>query len=408
MPGINLEAGNSMNITRREIEKQFDRVVANGWLPWFQREAKRANTTTAHLLGIGSRETNLKNIRGDFRGGKYHGFGVMQVDIGTDPEYARTWTPEKVEPSIVRGVDIYLSKVKDTKYGSGKKLAVRGRWFTGRAAEPDDIRRIATAAYNCGRWAYWHFTRMENVDSTTTGDDYSRDVYDRAVQFADILEERGYETMAVHRELELQGKYARREDIKQYGFEPVAERLKLVKGQPQEAAEELEATTYGRELDDIQAAAAEPEPETPTVNSPNGEITPNNTENAAGTQADPNAIPQTPQPAFKPEEKVIAPPDKEGATAKATTWTIGGFVVPGFIVTGISTVKQAISDGYVSADQVGNTVLNFITQNQKYVFILGGCLIGFLALKKLLKQITFWIEMYIAARPDWHDVKVKR
>ena len=27
---------------------------------------------------------NLKNIKGDFRDGIYHGYGAMQVDIGND------------------------------------------------------------------------------------------------------------------------------------------------------------------------------------------------------------------------------------------------------------------------------------------------------------------------------------
>ncbi len=240
-----------MNATRRDLEAQFNRVVQKGWLGWFQREAKRARTTTAHLLAIGSRETNLKNIKGDFRGGRYHGFGVMQVDIGTDANYARTWTPENVEPSIVRGVDIYLSKVADTGRGVGSRLSVRSRSFVGAPVEADDIRRISTAAYNCGRWAYYHFSRGQNVDSTTTGKDYSRDVYDRAVTFADILEERGLERMAINTELRLQGKYARRSHVEQFNFgDIIAARFKAPVGEAQEADDELLAATYGRDVDD--------------------------------------------------------------------------------------------------------------------------------------------------------------
>lgn len=242
-----------MNATRRDLEAQFNRVLQLGWLPWFQREAKRAGTTTSHLLGIGSRETNLKNIRGDFRNGHYNGFGVMQVDIGTDAAYARAWTPANVEPSIVRGVDIYLWKARDTKACVGKKTSIRSRSFVGRAVEADDLRRVSTAAYNCGRWGHYHFSRGEHVDSTTTGDDYSRDVYDRAVVFADILEERGLETMAVHQELALQGKYARSEARKQYGFEDLPERVKLAAGSPEEGQDELAAVDYERDTPDRNA-----------------------------------------------------------------------------------------------------------------------------------------------------------
>lgn len=240
-----------MNATRRDLEIQFGRVVKSGWLPLFQREAKRGGTTTAHLLGIGSRETNLKNIRGDFRGGRYHGYGILQVDIGTDANYARAWSPENVEPGIVRGVDIYQSKVRDTKASIGKKVMVRSRSFVGAAADEEDLRRIATAAYNCGRWAHYHFSRGQNVDTTTTGDDYSRDVYDRAVEFADMLEERGIEKMAIQRELDLQGKYARKSHREMFGYQPPAERVNLPPGVPQEDQEELNRVDYEREDEDL-------------------------------------------------------------------------------------------------------------------------------------------------------------
>lgn len=235
-----------MNATRKQLEAQFQAVVRQGWLAWFQREARRAGTTTSHLLGMGSRETNLKNIKGDYRNGRYNGFGVMQVDIGTDPVYARTWTPDKVEPSIVRGVDIYLSKVVDTKWSVGKKVLARNRSFVGRMPEADDLRRIATAAYNCGRWAHYHFSRGTHMDSTTAGGDYSRDVYDRAVEFAEMLEHGGYEPNAIAAELTLQGKYARQSHRDRFRI-VTNPRVNLPLDEPQEAAEMLEAADYGRD-----------------------------------------------------------------------------------------------------------------------------------------------------------------
>jgi len=235
-----------MKISKQEIARQLNRVIADGWLPFFQTAAQKAGTTTAHFLAIGSRETNLKNIRGDFRGGMYHGYGVMQVDIGTDAEYARTWTPQKVEPSIRRGGEIYLSKLKQVKNGVGKKLTVRGRSFVGREVDNDDARRIATAAYNCGLWAYYHFCSGQNVDTTTTGDDYSRDVYDRAVYFADLLEQMNIERKAVYNELFLQGKYARASHLAEFGVKLSANRLKLPAGDAQETQSALEQTDYER------------------------------------------------------------------------------------------------------------------------------------------------------------------
>jgi hypothetical protein len=89
----------------------------------------------------------------------------------------------------------------------GEFIRFKGKQFHGRHVGEDDLRRIATAAYNCGLWAYYHFSRGEHVDSTTTGHDYSRDVYNRAISFAQLLEESGHEPDALSREVQLQGKY---------------------------------------------------------------------------------------------------------------------------------------------------------------------------------------------------------
>lgn len=196
-----------MNITPKQIKSQYDRVKRDNWLPWFEEAAEKANTTTAHFLAIGSRETNLKNIRGDFRNNRYNGFGVMQVDVGTDAEYAKNWKASDVEPSIRRGGEIYESKLDQVINGQGKSLTVKGKKFVGRKVQSDDARRIATSAYNCGLWAYFHFTNEAHIDSSTTGKDYSRDVYDRAIEFAALLEADG-EAGALAREIQLQGKYA--------------------------------------------------------------------------------------------------------------------------------------------------------------------------------------------------------
>lgn len=196
-----------MNITPKQIKSQYDRVKRDNWLPWFAEAAERASTTTAHFLAIGSRETNLRNIRGDFRNNRYNGFGVMQVDVGTDAEYAKNWKASDVEPSIRRGGEIYESKLDQVINGQGKSLTVKGKKFVGRKVQPDDARRIATSAYNCGLWAYFHFTNEAHIDSSTTGKDYSRDVYDRAIEFAALLESDG-DAGALAREIQLQGKYA--------------------------------------------------------------------------------------------------------------------------------------------------------------------------------------------------------
>lgn len=232
-----------MAISAAEIKRQFNRAKTSNWLPWFQQAADRIGTSTAHLLAHGSRETNLKNIRGDFRGGIYHGFGVMQVDIGTDADYAKNWTSDKVEPSIRRGAEILSNKIDEIIAGQGKRLKVKGRAFIGKRVEDDDVRRIATAAYNCGMWAFFHFSRGENVDSTTTGHDYSRDVYDRAIEFAALLEEGGIEPGALKREVELQGKYARKSARERAGL-PSIDRVSMPMGDAMDDQTELARVDY--------------------------------------------------------------------------------------------------------------------------------------------------------------------
>lgn len=221
-----------MKITPHQITEQFIKVEKRGWLKYFQTFARAGQTTTAHALGFGSRETNLENIKGDYRNGVWNGFGVMQVDIGTDPDYAKHWSKENVEHGITRGSDIYHSKTLQILNGQNKKNKVRNTTFIGRSIDSrDDLRRISTAAYNCGGWAYYHFSNNENVDSTTTGQDYSRDVYDRSIYFAALLEGKEiviennklklidrsgaykYIDGALYTELMQQGKYARPEHL---------------------------------------------------------------------------------------------------------------------------------------------------------------------------------------------------
>jgi len=265
-----------MDFTPQDIARQYQKVKRRGWLPAFQREAKRAGTSTAHLLGIGSRETNLENIRGDFRGGIYHGAGVLQVDIGTDPEYVRTWTPDKWERSVVRGTDILISKIDDTLRTQNRRVEVRGRSFVGKPVEADDLRRIATAAYNCGRWAYYHFSNGNNVDSSTTGGRYSRSVYDRASEFAKLLEADGVEPNAFKQEIIYQGKYARDRHKQEAGFYYV-DRVRMPAAP---GASQAESSVTGRS----QTSAAVPASIPAQTDQPS----------RPDTEPAPEAVPQTP------------------------------------------------------------------------------------------------------------------
>lgn len=111
-------------------------------------------------------------------------------------------------------------------------------------------------------------------------------------------------------------------------------------------------------------------------------------------------------PAETTTEVVNAPP-KEGSTATATKMTVLGFAVPAFVGVIVKSITDLISQGYISAAQVGEFVLNLIKENQKYFLILIAAVIVLLGVKKLSKQITLWLQMWFAGNKNTNNVEVK-
>jgi N-acetylmuramidase len=103
---------------------------------------------------------------------------------------------------------------------------------------------------------------------------------------------------------------------------------------------------------------------------------------------------------------VLAPP-KENTTATTAVMTIGGFVVPSFLVGIITALRNAISDGFIDAKSVGDAILGFIENNSKYLFLVILAFIALMGVKKLSKQITLWLQMHFASRKDLNNVEVK-
>src|SRR3982751_6113224 len=108
-----------MSWTEADLKRQFDTAVSEGWLMYFQNSASQHDFTVELLMAIASRETAMRNIKGDLRGGIYHGYGVMQVDIGTNADFCKNWTENEVEGSIECGTKILLGK---RKYLAGKNI----------------------------------------------------------------------------------------------------------------------------------------------------------------------------------------------------------------------------------------------------------------------------------------------
>lgn len=166
-----------MKWTAADLKREFDHAKTAGWLATIQAEATANNFAPEILLGIPSRETNLTNERGDYRDGEYHGYGLFQVDIGTDREWCLSGKWRDPNEAIRKGVSILVSKRAEVLHASFDNL------------KDADVLRVSIAAYNCGTGpALVGFRVHDDPDRATTGHDYSADVLKRAAVFKSFLE----------------------------------------------------------------------------------------------------------------------------------------------------------------------------------------------------------------------------
>jgi soluble lytic murein transglycosylase-like protein len=166
------------------IAQQFQHAKINGWLPYFAKAGKDYDFDPALLMAIASRETNMSNIVGD--GG--HGYGLMQIDIRSFPEWVSSGAWREVGDGIEKGAQVLDQKMTQIHNGAGKVLQIGGYAFRG-ASFPtaDSAIRVAVAAYNSGLWAYYCFSKGEDPDRLTTGRNYSADVLRRYAEFSKLL-----------------------------------------------------------------------------------------------------------------------------------------------------------------------------------------------------------------------------
>jgi hypothetical protein len=168
------------NWTEHDLVKQFERAKKNGWIKFFKSAAARYQFAPEILMAIASRETNMRNIIGD--GG--HGYGIMQIDDRSFPEWCNSGLWKDVHAGIQKGALVLHSKQETIRSGQGKSLRVGGKPFVGKAnISKDDLLRTAIAAYNSGLWAYYNLTKYGDPDRRTTGRDYSEDVAKRSQIF---------------------------------------------------------------------------------------------------------------------------------------------------------------------------------------------------------------------------------
>ena len=134
----------------------------------------------------------MNNIAGEFHDGRYHGFGLMQIDVGTAKEWVEAEKWKNPKEAIRKGAEILASKRQQILRGVGKTLRItdrKGRKYTYRGAEikTGPLLLVTVAAYNSGMWSYYHFSKGRNPDQGTTGKNYAADVLSRAHGFALLM-----------------------------------------------------------------------------------------------------------------------------------------------------------------------------------------------------------------------------
>lgn len=161
-------------------------VIFNEWLAIFLTVGKIHNIPPERLLAIASRESAMRNIVGD----SGHGFGLMQIDIRTDPSVKEMG----LEPAwnISRGAELLNEKRSWILANQNQEIKLTHSAGIVSFIVPeikDDflLDRLAIAMYNVGAWAVYHFTKNRDIDYSTTGRNYSADVLGRERIFSDWI-----------------------------------------------------------------------------------------------------------------------------------------------------------------------------------------------------------------------------
>lgn len=180
------------NWTRKDLEKQYEVAKKNGWLPVIAQSSGLYGFKTELLMAIASRETNLNPKYLSISGDGGHGYGLMQIDKRSFPEWVSTGKWRDAGECFLKGVQVLISKLTAIKKARGNDLTItdsKGNITTFRVCDFDDntALRIAVSAYNVGLWALYHYCKSGNPDKTTTGRDYGSDVFARAAVFKDII-----------------------------------------------------------------------------------------------------------------------------------------------------------------------------------------------------------------------------
>lgn len=144
-------------------------------------------------MGIGYRESSLNEKYLKVAGDNGNGYGLMQIDIRSYRDWVASEKWKDAEACISKGAEVLASKRDGITAVIGKKdiqvktLSGETYKFDGRPISGESLLQVTVAAYNCGMWAYYHYSKGHDVDRGTTGQDYSKDVLVKAGRFKELL-----------------------------------------------------------------------------------------------------------------------------------------------------------------------------------------------------------------------------
>ncbi len=154
-----------------DLLSQLNRAKANGWLEFFRKASTRYSIPLSILLAIASRETNMRNIKGD--GG--HGRGLMQIDDRYHSKFIKE-NQEGLDPES--NIDYAANLLRFNMNMVNEKLGglVPNLW------------KPAISGYNGSLTKVIKVSRAgQDSDSVTTGKNYAADVLSRSEVFDKLL-----------------------------------------------------------------------------------------------------------------------------------------------------------------------------------------------------------------------------
>ena len=153
-----------------DLAEQLERANKLGWLEFFKEASNKVGMPLGLLLAISSRETNIRNIKGD--GG--HGRGLMQID-------------DRYHQEFLNANQGGMDPKSNINYGAGI-LAANFDRAKKAIEDPTNRMRAVIAGYNASINKTIDAIRAgKDPDQLTKNKNYSRDVLARAAIFNQLL-----------------------------------------------------------------------------------------------------------------------------------------------------------------------------------------------------------------------------